>query len=402
MLSNRQKVFLSDVFSFLLVLFLVILCSDKIIHSIHYLSIEKKASLMIQEIKKLSTDDQIDQFLDSERHLQFFKTGLDRMPQKNLTGLKDASEMMNKQPMDLTKSFDFHGNPYVLEIQVPFESLKELNHEFKIWIILGSALTLLLFSLLSSFFLDLLRRPIQKIKTSKTSYADTVQITEATKDFVANLSHELKTPLTVIRGFAETLHDHLELSEDSKKEMTGRILRQVDRMTRTLQDLFILSQMDEIPDERKEKIDLFKLLIQSSKRIQEIYPDAKIDIKNNNQLNTIFFGDLNLLEIAFDNLIENAVKYSKGIPKVTITIDEVPHFFKIIIQDQGIGIPKSDQKLIFERFYRVDQKPSKIPKGSGLGLFIVQKIIQKHQGRIDVESEVSVGSIFTIFIPKSI
>ena len=129
-----------------------------------------------------------------------------------------------------------------------------------------------------------------------------------------------------------------------------------------------------------------------------LYPDATITFHPKWD-SLIIKADPDLLELAIVNIFHNAAKYSKGSAKITVNIDTVGEELKIVICDQGIGIPEADLEHIFDRFYTVDKARSRRLGGAGLGLSIVKNIIQKHDGLISVTSKVGVGSCFTIFLP---
>jgi len=223
------------------------------------------------------------------------------------------------------------------------------------------------------------------------------------RDFVANVSHEIKTPLTAIKGFVETLRlgevDHPKETE----RFLGIIQKHVDRLSCIVEDLLSLSRI-ELEDERKtiqiEKgiiLDVFESAIQICRSKAE---EKNITIRPvcDEQISAKF--DTTLLEQAVVNLLDNAIKYSE--PNSTIHLEgnlkdaEV----KIIVEDRGIGIAKKHQPRLFERFYRVDKARSRNLGGTGLGLAIVKHIAQAHGGNVTVESTLGAGSVFTIHLPK--
>lgn len=222
------------------------------------------------------------------------------------------------------------------------------------------------------------------------------------KEFIANASHELKTPITIIQGFAETLHDNPELPRTTRTEVTETIVNNCKRMTELIKDLLILSDIDNIPNSRLVECDLFHIVKGCVDTIQHIYPKTPIVIHRPRRHSMKLIADPNLIERAIFNLVENAAKYSPEGAKVEITMMKQDHTCKLIIADQGIGIPASDLEHIFDRFYRVNRGGAQKFSGSGLGLSIVQTIIHKHSGQIFVRSQESVGTVFTIILPDSL
>lgn len=227
------------------------------------------------------------------------------------------------------------------------------------------------------------------------------KILEMRKDFIANASHELKTPITIIRGFAETLHDNPELPEETSQDITGKIMRNCERMATLVKDLLALADIENIPSTRLQMCDLSSLSEKCRATVLEMFPEANIELKNLSKSRVLLIGDPDLLEMAILNLIQNAVKYSESPARVQIILDQDDQFVIMKVIDQGIGISKEDQEKIFERFYRVSKARSQKVGGSGLGLSIVQTVIRKHFGKIKVESELGKGSTFTITLPKS-
>jgi two-component system, OmpR family, phosphate regulon sensor histidine kinase PhoR len=227
------------------------------------------------------------------------------------------------------------------------------------------------------------------------------KLLEMRKDFIANASHELKTPITIIRGFAEMLHDNPELSRETKEEMTDKIVSNCQRMTRLVHDLLTLSDTENIPLSQLEQCNLRSIIDECANRIHDVFPDAQIKIEQPTEEELLAMIDPSLMELAFMNLLENAAKYSTPPAEIDINLQKEGDKIRITIADKGMGIPKQDLEHIFERFYTVDKAHSQKMGGSGLGLSIVQNIIHKHFGQISLESEVGQGTTFTIVLPAA-
>jgi len=228
------------------------------------------------------------------------------------------------------------------------------------------------------------------------------RLMEMRKDFVANASHELKTPITVIRGYAETLHDNPKLPKKSLEEMTEKIVKNCGRMTRLIKDLLTLADIENLPSSKLVSCDLFEILNNNKKMLLSVYPEVKVSIKKLDKIDYTIIAEPGLLDLAFENLLSNGAKYSKGPAKIDITLKDLPEKIEVTVADNGLGIPKSDLEQIFQRFYTVDKAHSKKMGGTGLGLSIVETIVKKHFGSISIESEVGKGSKFTIQFPKEI
>jgi Signal transduction histidine kinase len=252
-------------------------------------------------------------------------------------------------------------------------------------------------------YLDIVAAPLADSKGAILVMQDKsshYKLLEMRKDFIANASHELKTPITIIRGFAEMLHDNPNLPTSMTEEMTGKIVKNCKRMTDLIKDLLTLSDIENIPLSRLAPCDLSEVIQHCCDTLHDVYHDANFQIHNQQNVDTLITADPSLMELAFMNLIENAAKYSKPPAQVDITIQKLNEKLEITISDKGIGIPKHDLEHIFDRFYTVDKAHSQKMGGSGLGLSIVQNIIHKHFGEISVASELGKGTTFTIVIPS--
>jgi signal transduction histidine kinase len=224
------------------------------------------------------------------------------------------------------------------------------------------------------------------------------KVLEMGKDFVANASHELRTPITIIRGFAETLQDMPELPPEMIADITDKILRSCQRMETLVKNLLTLADIENLPETRFQNFDLI-LLIENCKRLlTTVQPSVVINIQKDREA-ILIAADPDLLELAIMNLLENAAKYSTPPAQITISIEEIEDEVKIVISDQGIGIPAPDLELIFERFYTVNKAHSRRLGGAGLGLSIVKTIVEKHDGTIAVSSTVGQGTSFTLILP---
>lgn len=230
----------------------------------------------------------------------------------------------------------------------------------------------------------------------KTSH---YKIFEMRRDFIANASHELKTPITIIRGFAEALHDNPDLPRETQVEVTAKIVRNCERMAVLIKDLLTLADIENIPTSRLSICDITELCQNCINMLLEAFPEADIQIVKPSKDITLI-ADAYLLDHAIMNLIVNAAKYSSKPAHIRVILEDDEKWVSISIQDKGIGIPEADQEHVFDRFYTVNKAHSQKLGGSGLGLSIVKTIIEKHLGTISLTSELGKGTTFKIVLPK--
>jgi two-component system phosphate regulon sensor histidine kinase PhoR len=221
------------------------------------------------------------------------------------------------------------------------------------------------------------------------------------RDFVANVSHELKTPLTSIKGFLETLLEGALEDKENSRHFLIIMQDHTERLNKLVDDLLSLSRL-----ESKEillKKDIFNLKQQFEKVIASYgaqFKKRNIEIKNELPINLSINADKDKIEGVLTNLIDNAIKFNKEKGAIRIYSQDQSGIIRIIIEDSGIGIPEKDMPRIFERFYRVDKARSRELGGTGLGLSIAKHIVELHGGTIGVESVEGLGSKFWFTIPK--
>ena len=230
---------------------------------------------------------------------------------------------------------------------------------------------------------------------------ESLRLAQIRKDFVANVSHELKTPLTAIRGYAETLEDGALAKPELALRFVRSILEQCERLSNLLRDLLTLSRLESHPAPAREAVDLAK----SARRALEILaPQARarevgIALSTEDGL-PVVLGDGGELERLLLNLIENAVKYNRPGGEVEVRLSAEGSEVLLEVQDTGIGIPADALDRIFERFYRVDKGRSRNQGGTGLGLSIVKHAARSHGGRVEVDSRLGKGSVFRVRLPS--
>jgi len=219
------------------------------------------------------------------------------------------------------------------------------------------------------------------------------------KEFVSNFSHELKTPLTVITGFIETLDASL-ITDKPTKQIFNLMMEQSTRMKRLIDDLLLLSNVESsLIKNRSEEINSKKLFEKIKKNIKLVDQGKhKIIYKINHLFN--IYGSKQEIESAFTNLITNAIRYTPNDKMIYINWNAINHIPIFEVIDSGIGIKKKHINRITERFYRVDDNRSRSTGGTGLGLSIVKNIMIKHQGELNILSELNEGSTFKLIFPS--
>ncbi|MDD4083318.1 MAG: ATP-binding protein [Sphaerochaetaceae bacterium] len=217
-------------------------------------------------------------------------------------------------------------------------------------------------------------------------------------EFSANVSHELKTPLTSISGYAEIMKAGIAKSEDMVK-FSEKIYLEANRLVTLINDIIKLSKLDESQNLEKEPVDLLHIINEVSQRYSKMAEKKGISIEIIGH-SQIVFGIYGLLDEMVKNLIENALKYNVENGKVKIEISESENFVKLTVSDTGMGIPYEFQERVFERFFRVDKSHSKETGGTGLGLSIVKHVAIIHNAKILLKSKIGKGTTISIIFPK--
>ena len=219
------------------------------------------------------------------------------------------------------------------------------------------------------------------------------------REFTANVSHELKTPLQTISGYAELLANGMVADKD-KTAFSEKIYAEAQRMIRLIEDIIKLSNLDEGADEHtRETLDLYGTAENTVRSLRPAAKKANVTLSLNGE-NAEIYGIPQLLTAVVYNLCDNAIKYNKDGGTVFVSVKNNAENIVLSVRDTGIGIPKEQQERIFERFYRVDKSHSKEVGGTGLGLSIVKHAAKLHDAKITLESEVGKGTEITVIFPK--
>jgi two-component system sensor histidine kinase SenX3 len=225
------------------------------------------------------------------------------------------------------------------------------------------------------------------------------RVDQVRRDFVANISHELKTPVGALALLAETMEEAAD-DPEAVRRFAGRMRQEASRLTHLVQDLITLSRIqaaEPVPD--PHPVDLGAVVAEALDRCRMKAHARGIDLVAACDEGLAVLGDEDLLVTALRNLLENAVAYSPEKTRVTVTATWEGGAAQISVKDQGIGIPERDLERIFERFYRVDPARSRATGGTGLGLAIVKHVMAAHGGKVSVWSREGAGSTFTLRLP---
>jgi two-component system OmpR family sensor kinase len=214
------------------------------------------------------------------------------------------------------------------------------------------------------------------------------------RSFVADASHELRGPLTVIRGNVDLLKRNL--SEEDRSESIRVLEAEMTRMTRVVNDLLVLAEVESGQLDREQTVSLKELLLDAHERALQLAGERQVVIERQEDLRVK--GDAHRLDQLIGNLVGNAIKYTHERGTVTLSLYQDGDWARLDVADTGMGIPAEHLPHIFERFYRVDKARSRRSGGSGLGLAIVKGIAEQHGGKVSVTSEPGKGSTFSVWL----
>jgi two-component system OmpR family sensor kinase len=242
---------------------------------------------------------------------------------------------------------------------------------------------------------------VQELARSFNEMSTRVQAAQQSqRDFVANVSHDLKTPLTSIQGFAQAILDGTASTPDDLAKAAGVIYSEADRMHRMVLDLLELARLDAgIADFKRQPVDIAALLRGLVEKLSPQARQAQVNLRAEIGPLSPLTGDEDRLVQAFANLIDNALKFTPANGEVVIRAGQAAGQIEVSVSDTGHGIPGEDIPRIFDRFYQTDKSRSRERRGSGLGLSIASEIIRAHRGTITVHSLPGKGSTFIITLP---
>src|SRR5215210_1151331 len=231
------------------------------------------------------------------------------------------------------------------------------------------------------------------------------RVNKIRRDFVANVSHELKTPATSLRLLAETLEETIDEDPVQARLFAAQLKEETERLSQLITDLLDLTRLEsEDRVENPVPVDVRSVLMTVLARMRRVARRKNITLqwkRFGRAAQYIVPGDETQLTSMFTNLVDNAVKYTPPGGRVEVTGGSEDSEITIRISDTGIGIPEGKIPRIFERFYRVDKARTKATGGTGLGLSIVRHVAQNHGGRVTVRSTPGEGSTFTVYLPRA-
>ena len=223
---------------------------------------------------------------------------------------------------------------------------------------------------------------------------------ESREEFVSNVSHELKTPMTSMKVLADSLLEMKEAPVEMYQEFMQDIAKEIDRENQIITDLLSLVKMDKTGQNMNiQTVNINELLEQTLKRLRPIADKKNVEMVMESFRPVTAEIDEMKFTLAISNLVENAIKYNHDNGWVHVSLNADHKYFYIKVEDSGIGIPEKDQPHIFERFYRVDKSHSREIGGTGLGLAIARNAVIVHRGAIKVYSNEGEGTTFTVRIP---
>ena len=231
------------------------------------------------------------------------------------------------------------------------------------------------------------------------SFSARVESESKLRRFVADASHELRTPITAIRGFAELHRQGAVTGEEKTKELIGRIENESKRMGSLVEDLLLLARLDQSREMKAEPVNLSKLVSDAVESARAAGPNHVVDFSNPDE-EIYALGDNDRIHQVVANLLANARTHTPAGTKIDVSVIQSEDGVRIRIADNGPGLSDKDQSRIFERFYRADASRVRTDgEGTGLGLSIVDAVMRAHAGQVSVESELGKGAAFTLFFP---
>ncbi len=257
------------------------------------------------------------------------------------------------------------------------------NKQF--WMVLGEGLVFVIALMIGIWFIN-------------RGYGREIDTIRQKRNFLLAITHELKSPLSSISLILETLQTR-KLDRSQQENLAGHGLKETERLSALVENLLLSAKLDKSFTPVFEKRDLHELVTEVADHIRRVRPEAQVLIHKKSEGKVFVQVDIQGFHSMMFNLIENALKYSDPGSPVQIEILSNKDEIRIEVKDRGIGIPPGERSRIFEQFYRSGHEETRSTKGTGLGLYIVKKMVEYHGWRIDVESNTPKGSNFILRIP---
>lgn len=353
--------------------------------------------------------------------------------------LKEGSGYSTRHSKSLEREMIYvavmsENQEYILRLSVPFSGMREYLPMMLPAVLLSFAVAFIGSSMEAERFSQSITKPLQEISREMIKvdgdYADlhfetcpyeeinviadtTTKMSQNVREylerleqekqirqeFFSNASHELKTPITSVRGYVELLESGMALDDETKNDFLKRIKKEVMRMTSLVDDILMISRLES----RGAKSDIVPIRVRDlvDDMVSSLAPQAaeRTVLIHKNCDDFYIYADLRQMTELFMNLLTNAVKYNNPGGEVFVTVKKQGKNMLLTVRDTGVGIPKESLVRIFERFYRVDKGRSRKQGGTGLGLSIVKHVVSFYNGTVQVESEISKGSTFSVSIP---
>lgn len=401
------------------------------INELNILNDHNKARLTILDSEgNVIVDNQVSEHLNMENHLQ--RKEIQKALKEGYGSARRRSGTLNKSMLYV--SYMSKNKDYILRIAMPFNGYVSYLVILLPSILLSLGITLILSLILANRFSSTITKPLYEISEELLKlkednpefsfkpyeYSELNLIGDTTKrmadavkqsmkkiefermvrqEFFTNASHELKTPITSIRGYIELLENNMATNEEMKKEFMARIKKEALNMTVLIDDILMISRL-----ETKEvevvitQVRICPLVTELVASLKPLAGENDVTIEMNCKPITINANHGQMKDL-FSNLIVNAIKYNKPGGKVKIIVTKEGNNAIFIVEDTGVGILDKSKQRIFERFYRVDKGRSKKMGGTGLGLSIVKHIVNYYNGTIEFDSQIGKGTKFTVRIP---
>ena len=342
------------------------------------------------------------------------------------------SETLNENMLYVAALSDTAG--YIVRMAVPYTSILDYLVSIFPFLLIGVGIAFVISIFLTFRFIGTITEPLQEISAEMEkansdhpnfnfkhySYQElniisdtTTKLTEeiqehvnqlefekkVRQEFFSNASHELKTPITSVKGYAELLNQDFVKDEETKKDFIARILKETDNMTNLINDILMISRLETKEAEvTYSMVRMSPLVTEIFESLEPIAVDYEVTLHQECEPIIIEASTKQLRELVL-NLASNGIKYNRPGGNVWVDVRKLSDNMVITVKDDGMGISKEDQERVFERFYRVDKGRSKKMGGTGLGLSIVKHIVEYYGGTMDLVSELGKGSIFTVSIP---
>jgi two-component system OmpR family sensor kinase len=314
------------------------------------------------------------------------------------TDNNDANSMYSPK-FQITRAFIVAGEPWTIIFSSHPEFESESQEDLSFFIFIGGLLvSIMLFMLSRSQYIA--RKNAESVATKlQYSQKELEKAIGLRDNFISIASHELKTPVTSLKVYAQMLHRQFSQKGDNKTtEYLSKIIKQIDKLTMLIQDLLNVSRIESNQlTFRIENFNVNTMVKEVIENTQQISERHKIILKGKSKNNV--WGDRERISQVLINLLTNAIKYSPKSDKIIVTVKDIKKGALISVQDFGIGIKKTHQKKIFDRFYRISGTNEQTFPGLGIGLFISQTIVKRHGGEIIIISERGKGSVFQFILP---